>query len=317
MTKKQFYILLMFFTTVVLLITNPSEENHIQTVKTKLKVAFKRKMSSEISNQDNVIESLGNGIGLLFGDTIIDKLTDGIVSRENYFIFSLTNASYKGDNKIIGFGILGNVFISDKIENIFQSNNKTEETKEYTMDEPVESAIEEPTEENNNEVVNRTDSDNKILELLKDHLIKQSNINEEVNKVYINSDGDLQMDDKNGNFLSVYGLKQAEIFSGDVNNDNNTESIIVVVNSGGGGGGNIEIVENYLFTKNNDILEIDKNLINAPKNKFGYNIYLTGIENDFVIVNFVYRNEEDGFYAQGKEVKLRCKMVDNKLVVKN
>ena len=90
----------------VLIFSNPSEENHIESVKSKLKIAFKKKMSSELTeNQNDTFATLGNGLGLLLGDTFIDKLTDGLVTRENYILFSLTNVEYKGKEKIIGFSV--------------------------------------------------------------------------------------------------------------------------------------------------------------------------------------------------------------------
>lgn len=295
MAKRQFYTLLSILLIAILIFSNPSEENHIQSVKSKLKMVFKKKMSSEITeNQDDGFKTLGNGLGLLLGDTFIDKLTNGIVSRENYLLFSLTNANYKGEDKTIGFGILGNVFLSDKIENIFNKEKQTEKQ------------VEESVEEDNKVVVNRTDADKNALEILKKFL-----------GGYITEDGDLRIDDEDGNFLSIYDLNDAEIFNGDLNDDGNSETIIVVTNSGGGGGGNIETTENYLIANNKVISEIDKELINAPKNQFGYNIYLTGIANGFVNINFIYRNENDGFYSQGKEEKLKCKLINNKLKVEN
>jgi len=127
MTKKQFYIILSVLFVAILIFSNPSEEVHIQSVKTKLKMAFKKKMSSEIvKNQNDTFSSLGNGLGLLLGDSFIDKLTDGLVTRKNFFLFSLTNADFKGEEKTIGFGILGNVFLTDKIENVFKENDENE-----------------------------------------------------------------------------------------------------------------------------------------------------------------------------------------------
>lgn len=306
MEKKQFYTLLSILLVAILIFTNPSEENHIESVKSKLKIAFKKKMSSEISeNQDDAFKTLGNGLGLLLGDTFIDKLTDGIVSRENYLLFSLTNVNYIGEQKTIGFGILGNVFLSDKIENIFQKEEQTEKQPEETV------------EEEHQTVVNKTDADKSALEILKKYLEKSSRSNDEIKKVYIDEDGNLRTDDIDGNFLSIYGLSDADIFNGDLNNNGKSETIIVITNSGGGGGGNVEITENYLIANNEVISEIDKELINAPKNEFGYNIYLIGIENGYVNINFIYRNEDDGFYSQGKEEKLKCKLINNKLKVEN
>lgn len=125
MKKNQFYILLAVLLFSVVIFSNPSEENHIESVKTKLKKAFKKKMNSELTeNQDDAFATLGNGLGLLLGDTFIDKLTDGFVSRKNYILFSLTNVEYNGEDKIIGLGILGNVFLSDEIETIFQKDEE-------------------------------------------------------------------------------------------------------------------------------------------------------------------------------------------------
>jgi hypothetical protein len=133
MTKKQFYILLSILLVAVLIFSNPSEDVHIQSVKSKLKTAFKKKMSSEIiKNQSDTFSSLGNGLGLLLGNNFIDKLADGLVNRKNFYLFSLTNVDYKGEEKIIGFGLLGNVFLSDKIEKIFQQNKNNEKASEIT-----------------------------------------------------------------------------------------------------------------------------------------------------------------------------------------
>ncbi len=149
MTKKQFYIILSILLVAILIFSNPSEEVHIQSVKSKLKIAFKKKMSSEIvKNQNDTFSSLGNGLGLLLGDSFIDKLTDGFVTRDNFFLFSLTKAEFKGQQKTIGFGILGNVFLSDKIENVFKEN----EDNEIKKDEKSES-------ETNNESDDVTDED--------------------------------------------------------------------------------------------------------------------------------------------------------------
>ena len=306
MKKKQFYILISILLVTILIFTNPSEENHIESVKLKLKMVFKKKMNSEISeNQDESFKTVGNGLGLMLGNTFIDKLTDGIVSRENYLLFSLTNANYKGEQKTIGFGILGNVFLSDKIENVFQKEELTEKQTQETV------------EEDNQTVFNKTDTDESALQILKKYLEENSRADDVIKKVYTDEDGNLRTDDIDGNFLSIYRLSDVEIFSGDLDSDGKSETIIVITNSGGGGGGNIETIENYLIANNKVISEIDKELINAPKNEFGYNIYLTGIENGFVNINFIHRNENDGFYSQGREEKLKCKLINNKLKVEN
>ena len=141
MNKKQFFTFFSTIILIILLITNPSEQNHIEVVKSKLKIAFKKKMTREmLSDESNSVESVGNGLGILLGDTFIDKMTDGFVSRNNYFLFSTTNVEYKGQKRLIGFGILGNVFVSGKIDNIFDEKNidktedKSQESDELTED---------------------------------------------------------------------------------------------------------------------------------------------------------------------------------------
>ena len=125
MTKKQFYLLFITMVILGLVFTNPTEENHINTVKSKLKTAFKKKMSSQLlENNDDSFAMLGNGLGLILGDTFIDNLTDGFISRENYILCSLTKATYQEQEKIIGFGILGNVFLSDKLEKIYEDTEE-------------------------------------------------------------------------------------------------------------------------------------------------------------------------------------------------
>lgn len=163
----------------------------------------------------------------------------------------------------------------------------------------------------------KTDADKSAIEILKKYLEKSSRNNDEIKKVYTDEDGNLRTDDIDGNFLSIYGLSDAEIFNGDLNSDGKPETIIVITNSGGGGGGNVETTENYLISNNEVISEIDEELINAPKNEYGYNIYLKGIENGFVNIYLIHRNENDGFYSQGREEKLKCKLINNKLKVEN
>ena len=125
MTKKQFLILFSSLLVLILVFTNPSELNHIETVKSKLKMAFKKKMASEMIDENtDSMESLGKGIGLMLGDVFIDKIADGYISRNNYFLFSTTKAEYKGETKIIGLGILGNVFVTDKLDELFEEKDE-------------------------------------------------------------------------------------------------------------------------------------------------------------------------------------------------
>ena len=121
MNKTQIYIVISAIIIGVLFITNPNEINHKEAVKSKLKSLFSEKMVSNIENDENPFSRLGSGLGLLIGDTFIDKITEESIRRENYFLFSLTKSEFNGQEKIIGFGVLGNIFLSDKMDEIYKS----------------------------------------------------------------------------------------------------------------------------------------------------------------------------------------------------
>ena len=122
--KVKNYILLLFLFISILIFTNPSEGNHIQAVKLKLKMSLNKKPSSEIITEYESFNAIGRGFEMILGDVIIDRLTENFVSRENFIMFSLTKVNFKGEVKTIGFGILGNVFITNTIEEALNQNLK-------------------------------------------------------------------------------------------------------------------------------------------------------------------------------------------------
>ena len=138
MTKQQLYILIPIVTILVLILTNPSEENHIQNVKSKCKIALNKKAATS-----------GGGISSLLKDSYMDKIIDRIVSRDNYFLCSATKLSMQGQEKIIGFGILGNVFLSEKLNEGLNKDKK----------EPEKEAVKEPEKEVEAEEVETTPSE--------------------------------------------------------------------------------------------------------------------------------------------------------------
>lgn len=144
--KKSLIIGLIFsLVIVVLFATNPNEEQHITEVKTKLKKAFKKEMAQKITDESNILEILGGSLGLSVGDYFIDNLADGFISRDNYFLFSLTKVEFQGENKIIGMGILDNVFIRNEIDDIFkeEQSDKVHLTEDNYSKEKVTSKAKE------------------------------------------------------------------------------------------------------------------------------------------------------------------------------
>lgn len=121
MNKAQIYIVISAIIIGVLFITNPNEINHKDAVKSKLKSLFSEKMVNDIAKDENPFSKIGNGLSLLIGDAFIDKITEESIRRENYFLFSLTKSEFGNQEKIIGFGVLGNIFLSDKMDEIYKS----------------------------------------------------------------------------------------------------------------------------------------------------------------------------------------------------
>jgi hypothetical protein len=109
---KNKYVLLVLGI-LILIITNPSERRHQEKVTSKFMQSV-----SKYNNSNNAYESAGQALGLYF----VDIMVKNMIHRNNYLLFSLTEFSYQGKTKIIGFGILGYVYITNEIENLSQSN---------------------------------------------------------------------------------------------------------------------------------------------------------------------------------------------------
>lgn len=103
---------------IVLVLTNPDEARHSATVKEILTKEFNRKMTDEIYSKNSKTSGLYT-LGLIFGETLIDKTADGYIGREDFYLFSLTKIDTEDEKYTIGFGILGNVYVSDKLKENF------------------------------------------------------------------------------------------------------------------------------------------------------------------------------------------------------
>ena len=100
----------------MLILTNPDRAKHSMAVKEILTKEFNKAMTDELQKSKNNSRQLTAGIGLFLGSTLIDKIVDGYIDCENFYLFSLTKINYEGSDKTIGFGILGKVYISDKLK---------------------------------------------------------------------------------------------------------------------------------------------------------------------------------------------------------
>jgi len=107
---------------VLLAITNPDESKHVR----EASAVFRRSLNKNLNNSDGSLES---SLGSMFGGVLIDGLSGYVISRNNYIFFSTTKISIMGKEQVIGFGILGNVFISDKVadeaDNLIKKGKET------------------------------------------------------------------------------------------------------------------------------------------------------------------------------------------------
>jgi hypothetical protein len=80
---------------------------------------------SQASDGANQWEKVGQAIGVALGQGIVEKA----VSRKNYLLFSITTISFKDKSKDIGFGMFGNVWITNKLDG--QDPTQISEEDEY------------------------------------------------------------------------------------------------------------------------------------------------------------------------------------------
>jgi hypothetical protein len=113
----------------ILIASNPSLQDHRIAVKSKVNKIIDNELSSKGSNDFG--NSLLGKFAFLVGNAAIAEFVDDIVrenvNRKNYLLFSLTSIEYKGDSKVVGVGVLGNVIISSQFDNtIYQFKQKFE-----------------------------------------------------------------------------------------------------------------------------------------------------------------------------------------------
>ncbi len=134
--KKNSIIGLIICFSAILFATNPEESKHREEAKKVLR----EDLQTRVESKDDQVKSLIGGLsddddeqttqstkkGGLFstifnsflGDAVVDNIVDEIVYAENCGLFSLTKIKYNGEEATVGFGVLGNVFISDKFNEV-------------------------------------------------------------------------------------------------------------------------------------------------------------------------------------------------------
>ncbi len=103
----------------IAIFTNPPVEKHREAVKSKLNLLMQGSLYEKINKSDvtELESNLGSAIGSMLGSAFMDPFINMAITSDNYIICSITKLSWNGETKIIGFGFLGNVFLSREIDN--------------------------------------------------------------------------------------------------------------------------------------------------------------------------------------------------------
>tara|TARA_Y100001980_G_C14500854_1_gene276835 strand:+ start:355 stop:1161 length:807 start_codon:yes stop_codon:yes gene_type:complete len=118
MNANRSIISLIFFSLIVIVcvITNPDREIHAQEIKELL--SKEMTLSNGFIKDSNEFEALGLSIAM----SLVEKLIETMIVVDNYVLFSTTKIEVQGERKIIGYGILGNVFIFDSVKEVMRSS---------------------------------------------------------------------------------------------------------------------------------------------------------------------------------------------------
>jgi hypothetical protein len=115
MKTKQVLIILLAVILIIAVFTNPNEMVHKEKVKSTITAFYKGQLEKDETVSGNVFGNIGN----LLGISLINKMIENLVSCDDYLFFSITKITFEEQEKSIGFGVLGHVFISDKVEEAF------------------------------------------------------------------------------------------------------------------------------------------------------------------------------------------------------
>lgn len=122
--KKMWIITIVSLLVIVAVLTNPNKERHLEVLRSEINSAVQKSLSEEPDSPSVEYGDLGDVMGLVVGGLFVNGILNNIVSIDNYVLFSLTRITWEGNSIIIGIGLFGNVFLTDKIDDAI---NKIEE----------------------------------------------------------------------------------------------------------------------------------------------------------------------------------------------
>jgi len=109
MKKGTLIILIAVIAIALAILTNPKEADHKAAAKKYIDDILQEQITNETDDE-------WQALGLLFGKAVSGFIIENIITSENYIIFSTTHYKFQGEDKTIGFGLFGKVFITNKIK---------------------------------------------------------------------------------------------------------------------------------------------------------------------------------------------------------
>jgi len=110
----------------VAVLTNPNQDRHKEVLRAKFNSYMQKSMSERHTESGNEWEQAGQALGMMLGGALIDGIISNLVTTDNYVIFSTTKMTWKGESKVIGVGVFGNVFLTNKIDKALNEGLLTE-----------------------------------------------------------------------------------------------------------------------------------------------------------------------------------------------
>jgi hypothetical protein len=114
--SPQIVILTVLFLAILTgIVTNPSEDEHKSAVAKLLKQSAFSEVLETATDGGNEYEIAGSALGYSLGVSFVDNIVEIGVTRKNYLLFSITEFNYQGKSRTVGYGVFGNVSISENI----------------------------------------------------------------------------------------------------------------------------------------------------------------------------------------------------------
>lgn len=109
MSKTRVFALIMVVFMLICILTNPSKEQFESAIKQKATTIIKDQLKYEDQGAVDLAMSL-------FGNKVVDDFITNTVVVKNYYLFSVVQIKWEGQEISVGGGILKTVWLSPKID---------------------------------------------------------------------------------------------------------------------------------------------------------------------------------------------------------